>query len=249
MLYTTTPPTPHLWLWLRRCCLNINQKAVFWSNTGVSNLLTVPASLGWRSTCNLFSTCHVVNLTSGRKVTVEVGRAENICRLWKKWHKKILPRRTNTSFKSKSYFYKPDYHNIFLTWGQLILLFIQNCRWDWRSLLPFVILKGRTNELTKILIVFNLEVLLTAWDKKKPLCCKSQKEKKKVVKLRRKKVAECQSMNKVALVKAGVEMLSLGQELECWSQSRSWKYPICFSEDPLVQKERWKNNFPDTNGP
>ena len=29
------------------------------------------------------------------------------------------------------------------------------------SLLPLVILKGRTNELTKILIVFNLEVLLT----------------------------------------------------------------------------------------
>ena len=29
-------------------------------------------------------------------------------------------------------------------------------------MLPLVILKGRTNELTKMLIVFNLEVLLTA---------------------------------------------------------------------------------------
>ena len=29
-------------------------------------------------------------------------------------------------------------------------------------MLPLVILKGRTNELTKILIDFNLEVLITA---------------------------------------------------------------------------------------
>ena len=62
--------------------------------------------------------------------------------------------------------------------------------------------------------------------RKEPLCCKSQTEEKKtVVELRKNKDVE---------VKAGVEMLSSGPELKCWSQSRSWKYPICFSEDPLV---------------
>ena len=35
---------------------------------------------------------------------------------------------------------------------------VESCR----VMLPLVILKGRTNELTKILIVFNLEVSLTA---------------------------------------------------------------------------------------
>ncbi len=62
--------------------------------------------------------------------------------------------------------------------------------------MSLIILKGRTNELTKILIVFNLEVLITACDRKK----------KKVVELRRNKDAE---------VRADVEMLSSGQELKC----------------------------------
>ena len=44
----------------------------------------------------------------------------------------------------------------------MILPFMQNSSWGCRVLLPLVILKGRTNELTKILIVLNLEVLITA---------------------------------------------------------------------------------------
>ena len=35
----------------------------------------------------------------------------------------------------------------------------------------------RTNELTKIFIVFNLEVLITAWDKKNPCAVSSRKKK------------------------------------------------------------------------
>ena len=43
-----------------------------------------------------------------------------------------------------------------------------------------------------------------------------------------------QDKRRVAENRAGIEMLSSGQELKCWSQSRSWKYPISFSEDQLV---------------
>ena len=45
---------------------------------------------------------------------------------------------------------------------------------------PPVILKGRTNESTKILLVFNLKVLITAWDKKNP-CAVSHWKKNAVV--------------------------------------------------------------------
>ena len=115
-------------------------------------------------------------------------------------------------------------NNSSITKGHVILPFSQNGSWGCRVLLPLVILKGRKNELTKILIVFNLKVLLTAWDERN-LCGVSRRKKKTVVELRRNKDAE---------VKAGAEMLSSGQELKCWCQSGSWKYPICFSEDPLV---------------
>ena len=111
-----------------------------------------------------------------------------------------------------------------------ITIYTRNGSWGCRILLPLVISQGRTNELMKILIVFNLEVLLTAWDERNP-CAVSRRKNKTVVELRRNK--------KTLKSKAGVEVLSSGQELECWSQSRSWKYPICFSEDPLVWKERW----------
>ena len=71
-------------------------------------------------------------------------------------------------------------------------------------LFPLVLLKGRINELTKIVIVFNLEVLLTTSDEENP--CAVSRGKKTVVVLRRKKDAE---------FKAGVDMLSSGQELKC----------------------------------
>ena len=61
---------------------------------------------------------------------------------------------------------REEHQPFLITWGQIILPFIQNGSWSCRVLLPLVILKGRTNELTKILIVFNLKVLITAWDKK-----------------------------------------------------------------------------------
>ena len=88
-------------------------------------------------------------------------------------------------------------YNYIPTWEQILLPFIQNGSWGCRVLLLLVILKGRTNELTKILIVFNLEVLLTAWDERNP-CAVSRRKRKTVVNDR-----------------AGIKTLSLGQEF--WS--------------------------------
>ena len=65
-----------------------------------------------------------------------------------------------------------------------------------------LLLKGRSNESTKILIAFNLEVLSTAWDEMNPCAVSRRQKAKTVVELRR---------NKDAKVKAGVEMLSSGQ--------------------------------------
>ena len=94
--------------------------------------------------------------------------------------------------------------NVIIVIGQMILPFIQ--KWQLRLwvLLSLVILKGRMNELTKILIVFNLEVLLTVWDERNP-CAVSCRKKKTVVNDR-----------------AGIKTLSSGQVIKCWSPSRSW---------------------------
>ena len=89
-----------------------------------------------------------------------------------------------------------------------ITIYTKNGSWGCRVLLPLVILKGRKNELTKILIDFNLEVLITAWDKKKPLCCKLQEE------VEKEKIRWSQIRGWDAVVRTGIKMLKSKQELK-----------------------------------
>ena len=81
-----------------------------------------------------------------------------------------------TSFIFLSFFHMKHLYNMrevnITTW-------YKNGSWGCRALLLPVILKGITNELTKILIVFDLEVLLTAWDKRNPCAVNRRKRRNK----------------------------------------------------------------------
>ena len=97
----------------------------------------------------------------------------------------------------------------------------KNGSWGCRVLLPLVILKGRTNKLTKILIVFNLEVLWTAWDERNP--CAVSRRKKTVVNDR-----------------VGIKTLSSGQKLKCSSSSRGWNAVVRTGNKMLKSKQELK---------
>ena len=119
------------------------------------------------------------------------GQWTNWNQLWLKcWHWKNNSRKYHYNYKktnmnSKRNNKKWSYNNIKTNGngiknGQMVLLKYKNGSWGCRVLLPLVILNGRTNELTKILRVFDSEVLLTAWDEENP-CAVSRRKKKTVM--------------------------------------------------------------------
>ena len=56
---------------------------------------------------------------------------------------------------------------------------------------------------------------------KEPFCCKSKEEENSCRELRRNTVAECQSKNRVAVVKAKEKLLISEQKSNCCSQRRN----------------------------
>ena len=66
--------------------------------------------------------------------------------------------------------------NYYNTRADNITIYTKMAVWGCWVLLPRVISKGRTNELTKILIVFNLEVLITAWNERNPCAVNHRKK-------------------------------------------------------------------------
>ena len=81
------------------------------------------------------------------------------------------------------------------------------------------------------MIVFNLEVLLTAWDERNN-CAVSHRRKRTGCKWK--------SRNWYAEVKAGAETLSSRQELKCWSQIRSWNAVVRTRIKILKSKQKLK---------